>query len=388
MKTHIVNFLLVASWLIIQAMLLPITAQTVNLNGISVTIDDIPLSWKGLNVNVDNELKSTNQGIKEHPVVFKSSNGKFLAKATNVEVLDPEILKSSTGSDKAVSKIELFTDDGVLIYSKELDYKVLRASISDDGKYSHVMIYEYTYLSENDYSELKVLDSKGNQLKSVPDVGNYAATNDNGVYYLKNEKDNDQIRFFGYFNMENNTSWEQPVDIQSSLSSVSQDGSHVALTSTNYPGLQSFNSAGTLLWSNPEILGGNWDTALSPNGNYLLFRKGRERYIIFDNLTGDFISSIRPFEVNGELMNFRTGCFIDNSEDRILNSSTVRINGEIRTVLSEHNLRGELIRKAIVQSTVIGYRLSAVLNNDNTISVFLDGLEDVRLNSEFETFSF
>ena len=125
---------------------------------------------------------------------------------------------------------------------------------------------------------------------------------------------------------------------------------------------------------------------MSKNGKYLLRSNKPDAFSIYDNLTGDYISSIFPIKIESETVYPIYGCFIDNTEDRVL--IVARYDGSFpqKSMFCEFNIESELINYVFV-ATHRHRIFKAILNADETISVFFNGIEKVLLSEKFEDIS-
>ena len=221
------------------------SAQTIDLEGLVVDVNEIPINGQLYLGAANNESKG--EAMVTHRILFKSEDGHFFAKTSYDDVSKLDLLE--TKSDLNLKNIlEVYDSTGKLQLKKELEHPIMKCSFDKEGEYCYIKTTSFRVEETDSYSSLVIL-KKGEILIEEKYV-NYFFDRDKCIYYNNNDESG---RYLFYRNFETGQNWQIPIDANSHAISVSQDGDHVILSSPNYPGLQSYDSSGKLLWFNPEL---------------------------------------------------------------------------------------------------------------------------------------
>ena len=349
------------------------SAQTIDLGGLVVDVNEIPINGQLYLGATNNGSKGA--GIVTSQILFKSEDGRFFAKTSYDNISKHDLLE--TKSDWNLKNIlEVYDSSGKLQFKKELEHPIMKCSFDKEGKYCYLITTSFPTEETDSYSNLIIL--KEGEILIEEKYVNHFFDRDKCIFYNNNDEEN---KYLFYKNFATGQNWKVPIDYHSHAIAISQEGNNVIVYSKDYPRLQSYDSSGKLLWFNPELKEGV-SNSLSKNGKYLLRTNKANVFSVYDNLTGNYLSSIFPLQFEGETIYPTFGCFIDNTEDRIL--IVARYDGvPKKCIFCEFDIKGELINNILVNTSYHNI-FRAILNADGSISIFFNGIEEVKLSNEFK----
>lgn len=349
-------------------------AQTVNLNGTVVNVNDIPLD-NSLPIN-NSLLKSAGKPLYTPVLIFKSKNSSFFAKATNEIIEQTDELKSlSLSESPATGNFELFDANGTLLYKTKTEWPILRCKISSDGKICGITT---SWSNEEDwYSRMIFLNNNGSEIFREDSIDNYYPNTDGRiVYYFKTQGGS---RYLFCKNFNNGSFWKIPIAEDSWIGSVSAQGYHVVVNSS-ISGLYSYGSYGMLLWNNPKLLGGSGH--LSYKGDFLLKMNNTPYYgfDLFENVTGKYLLTLGSTVFDGIISHAFRACFIDGLSDKI----AVLYNVDGRYGLKIFNTQGEELFSQLINSTELSVNFFyCAYGQEGKVEVFINNLLSTTLTLTF-----
>ncbi|MCG8581364.1 MAG: hypothetical protein MI866_15685 [Bacteroidales bacterium] len=330
-------------------------AQTINIEGIEINLNNLPL-----NTSYEPSIPQSEDNVVKRVRVFASDDKQKIAINSFFERYD------GYSCETYKRELKVYDAVGKLKWQKELKGFITQCKLSSGGQFSHII----ERISDNgdDFYKLLICDDSGNEVYSCDNVTSVLSSKDNNSLFFYKRTTGNRYQLF-YKHLTENQEWSKIYSSQRfTIQTVTDNGKYAVAISDSM--IQALNHKGEIIWTrktaNPF---GNY--AISEDGKVICQSKSKTLRII-DIEKDELIKEVNPHQ-NGAYMftSYWVAMTSMGTKSIIANASIV---APKTTMIELYNKQGDLLHTELLKNQ---YALTSfdLLNNDNTIHILFDGLK-------------